>query len=93
MMGEIYERALQVLTWLGEPLIKDGSSGKIDVPSPSALDYELPLLEWGYNERDIFVMKRFFINEKAFKDWLVIGALSTLALLVRDCYLNILLFF
>lgn len=93
MMGEIYERASQVLTWLGEPSTKDDSSGTIDVPSPPAPDYELPLIEWGYNESDVSLMRRFFTDEKAFKDWPVVGALSTLALLAKDCHLNTLPFF
>jgi hypothetical protein len=93
MMGEIYERASRVLTWPGEPSTEDDGSGTMDVPSPPAPDYELPLIEWGYKESDVSLMRRFFTDEKAFKDWSVVGALSILALLARNCHLNTFPFF
>lgn len=93
MMGQIYGRASQVLTWLGEPSAKDDSSGTRDVASPPGPDYDLPLMEWDCKENNLSLMRRFFTDEQAFKDWPVVGALSTVALLARDCHLNTLPFF
>ena len=91
-MGEIYGRASQVLTWLGEASAKDDTSDKATAPNPPDVDYELALIEWGI-ESDVSLMREFFTDEKGFKDWPVVGALSTLVLLARDCHLNTLPFF
>ena len=93
MMGEIYERASQVLTWLGEPSTKDSSSSTMDDPRLHAPNYELPLIEWTHGEKDISLMRTFFLDENVFEDWPVVGALSTLELLARNCHLNTLPFF
>jgi hypothetical protein len=95
-MGEIYKRASKVLTWLGEPSSKEESfttGSEDDLAKTLTPDYSQPLVEWVHNVEDVSVLRSFFTDEKTFEDWPVVGALSTLVLLARDCHLNTLPFF
>ncbi|OQV09929.1 hypothetical protein CLAIMM_14002 [Cladophialophora immunda] len=95
MMAEIYGRASQVLTWLGEPKSKsrDQASGTGGASSSPRPEYDLPVIEWGHEDSDLAVMRKFFTDEKTFKDWPVVGAFSVLTLLAKDSHLNSLPFF
>ncbi len=92
MMGDIYKQASRVLTWIGEPsppkdIDTEQSAG------PPAPNYFLPSIRWGNDESDMSKMKAFFTDANQFDDWPVVGALSTLMLLSKDCHLNTLPFF
>jgi hypothetical protein len=93
MMGEIYKRASQVLTWLGEPKSDPDDLDAEEIGIPVVYDWDLPFLEWGDEPNDVSLMRRFFTDEKAFRDWPVVGAFSILSLLAKDCHLDTLPFF